>query len=276
MHTDEEPSYLIIPAAGLGTRMRSVNPDVPKEMLPVGHKPAVQYAVEEGISAGIKNIVIIINKEKEILRRYFEDDRFSKSIFPLAFEETRKISSACSMTFLYQDEPSGESDAIGCAGDIVGSHSAAVIYPDNICFPAPGALMTLKPFFNICKKDVVALSEVTEKTAPVTGNAGRVDISPLTDPLYNIERFIPKGPGAFTLRFRGEMRACGICISGPHLFDYINRSEKTHESGEHTDFPVRSLILKERGMLGCRLSGTVFDIGNPAGYKLCLEELNKS
>jgi UTP--glucose-1-phosphate uridylyltransferase len=179
------------------------------------------------------------------------------------------------MTFLYQNEPSGESDAIGCAGDIAGSHSAAVIYPDNIYFPAPGALVVLKPFFNTHKKDIVALSEVTEKTAPVTGNAGRVDVKPLTDSLYSIERFIPKGPGRFTLRFRGEIRACGISISGPHMFDYINKSRNAHESGEHTDFPVRSLILKKRGMLGCRLPGTVFDIGNPAGYKLCLDELEK-
>ena len=53
------PKYLIIPAAGLGTRMKSVNPDIPKEMLPVGDKPAIQYAVEEGLSADIKNIIII-------------------------------------------------------------------------------------------------------------------------------------------------------------------------------------------------------------------------
>ena len=71
MITDsEEPEYLIIPAAGRGTRMIEINPDLPKEMLPIGNKPAIQYAVEEGITAGIRNIIIVINRHKEIIRRY--------------------------------------------------------------------------------------------------------------------------------------------------------------------------------------------------------------
>jgi UTP--glucose-1-phosphate uridylyltransferase len=61
--------FLIIPAAGLGTRMRQVTPDLPKELLPVGHKPAIQYTVEEGFSANIKNIIIIISRQKEIIRQ---------------------------------------------------------------------------------------------------------------------------------------------------------------------------------------------------------------
>ena len=50
------PRYLIIPAAGLGTRMQTVNPDIPKELFSLGYKPAIQYSVEEALSAGIKNI----------------------------------------------------------------------------------------------------------------------------------------------------------------------------------------------------------------------------
>lgn len=256
MNKQEEPRYLIIPAAGLGTRMRSIDPDLPKEMLPVGDKPAIQYAVDEGISAGIKNIIIIINKQKEIVRRYFED---------------QKSGTECSFTFLYQKEPLGESDAISYAGDITGSHSAAVIYPDNLYIPSPGTLKALKPVFNKYKKDVIALTEVTENNSPGISNAGRVDISLLSDPVFTIEKFIPKSRGTFAPRFKGELRACGIYISGPYIFDYIERSRNKYTDGELTDLPVRSLILKERGMLGCRLPGTVFDIGNPSGYKKCLE-----
>ncbi len=72
-------------------------------------------------------------------------------------------------------------------------------------------------------------------------------------------------------RFKGELRACGIFVSGPHLFEYIERLRGSVEESEFTDFPVRSLILRERGILGCLLPWTVFDIGNPAGYKQCLE-----
>ena len=75
-------------------------------------------------------------------------------------------------------------------------------------------------------------------------------------------------------RYENELRACGIGISGPYLFDYIERTRETVVDKEFTDFPVRRLILKERGTLGYRLPGTVFDIGNPKGYKQCTDYIN--
>lgn len=266
----DEPFYLIIPAAGLGTRMRAVNPDVPKEMLPVGHKPAIQYAVVEGLSAGIKNIVIIINKQKETIRQYFEDKKFRQKMFPLAAEEMEKVNTACSISFLYQKEPLGESDAVSLAMDVVGKHALAIIYPDNIYFPASGALSILKSVFSQYRTDVTALMEVTEENAQGIGNSGRVDLTYVKDAVFHIEKFHPKGKSYFTHRFKGELRTCGIAISGPHIFEYIERLRHTIKEKEFTDVPVGSLMLKEKGLLGCRLPGTVFDIGNPRGYELCL------
>jgi UTP--glucose-1-phosphate uridylyltransferase len=273
LNKQDEPSYLIIPAAGLGTRMRAINPNVPKEMLPIGYKPVIQYAVEEGISAGIKNIVIIINRQKEIIRKYFEDRRLRQEMFPHAIKELEQITEKSSITFLYQKEPLGESDAIGLAKDIVGNHSVAIIYPDNIYFPAPGVLNILKTVFKQYRMDVIALMEVTDKNAHGISNSGRVDLTYLKDTIYRIERFYSKGEGYFAIRFKGELRACGISISGPHIFEYIERLRDTIKEKEFTDFPVRTLILKERGLIGCHLPGTVFDIGNPKGYELCINHV---
>lgn len=260
---EEEPLYLIIPSAGLGERMKSVDPDIPKEMLPIGNRPAIQYAVEEGLSAGIKNIVIIINRQKEIIWKYFEDKK-------------GEIERGCSITFLYQKKPMGESDAISLAEDVVGNHATAIIYPDNIYFPAPGALKILKAVFRKYRMDVFALTEVTDENAPGLGNAGRVDLSPFGADVYRIKRFHPKGEGHFVPRFKGELRACGITISGPHIFEYIRKARDLVREGEFTDMPVRNLMLDEKGLLGCRLPGTVFDIGNPKGYELCLSYIKKN
>ena len=112
------PDYLIIPAAGLGTRMKSVNADLPKELLPVGHKPVIQYTVEEEIAAGIKNIILIISKHKDIIRRYFTDTDLCKKLFPEAVTELEDILRAAAFSFLYQKEPLGESDAINYAKNI--------------------------------------------------------------------------------------------------------------------------------------------------------------
>jgi len=272
---EDETTYLIIPAAGLGKRMKPVNPKMPKEMLPIGNKPAIQYAVEEGLSAGIQNIVIIINRKKEIIRKYFTNRKFRQKFFPSALEDSRKIENEYLITFLYQEDPLGESDAISLAEDVVGNNITAIIYPDNIYLPAPGALKILKAAFLKYGKDIAALTEVRKENVYGFGNSGRVDLSPLEDNIFCIERFLPKGNGHFVPRFKGELRTCGITISGPHIFEYIKKARELVMDGELTDVPVRSLILKEKGFLGCRLPGIVFDIGHPEGYKLCLSYIEK-
>ena len=272
---NEEPRYLVIPAAGLGTRMRTVNPDIPKEMLPVANKPSVQYAVEEGLSAGIKDILIIINRKKEIIREYFEERKMREKLYPKAVEKMDEIQRECRLTFLYQTELLGEADAISLTRDIAGRDAVAIIYPDNIYFPAPGALKILKAVFIRFRKDVTALMEVNEDNAMGISNAGRVNLSLLERDIYQIEKFHPKGKGHFLPRFEGELRTCGINISGPHIFEYIERARFSVQEGELTDVPFRIMMLKERQHLGCKLPGKVFDIGNPKGYGLCLKSVGE-
>lgn len=273
-----EPHYLIIPAAGLGKRMRAVNPDLPKELLPIGKKPAIQYTVEEGLSAGIKDIIIIINREKEIIREYFEDKKqlnYGDLFSPVCAEDLKKIRQECSLMFMYQKNPLGESDALSYAENIAGNHAVAVMYPDNVYLPAPGALKILKPVFNQFGTEVIALNEVSDHISHTLSNAGRVDIDHLTDNVFRIQKFHAKTEGHFVPRFHRELRACGIYISGSFIFKYVARARDTVKEGEFTDIYVRNLILKEKGMIGCKLPGTVFDIGNPKGYALCLEYVQK-
>jgi len=262
--------YLIIPAAGLGTRMRSVDPSLPKEMLPINGKPAIQYTAAEGFSVGIRKIVIVINRDKENIRRYFEEPLFRKTIYPQAAAEMARITEQCTIIFLYQPEPLGEADAIGLCRDTVGNSSLAIIYPDNLYAPPPGALQHLLPHFYNTGKDIIGLTVVTPINQEGISNAGRVDLQPLDGDLSSIKRLLPKGEGPFVPRFAGELRACGIMLSkGSHLFDCIEQARKIVHQGEFTDMPLRILIMQQKGLLGCRLPGQVFDIGNPLGFNKC-------
>jgi UTP--glucose-1-phosphate uridylyltransferase len=269
----EAPQCLVIPAAGLGTRMRSVNPDLPKEMLPIAGRPAIQYAVREGVAAGIENIVIVISERKEIIREYFERREAIRRLYPQAAAEMDEIKAACGLTFVYQPEPLGESDAIGLSRGAVGDGTVAIIYPDNVYLPAPGALRMLKHAYELYGEDVNALTAVNAENAQGISNSGRVKLRHLKDDVYRIEGFVPKGSGYFSPRFEGELRTCGISITGSHVYDYIERARKKTDKEEFTDYRVRSLMLGERGLLGLRLPGRVFDVGNPAGYAMCLRHV---
>ena len=70
----------IIPLAGLGTRLLPLTSVFAKELLPINGKPGIQYILDECINAGIKEIIFIISKKKEIKRKYFYNDKFYKDI----------------------------------------------------------------------------------------------------------------------------------------------------------------------------------------------------
>ena len=70
----------IIPLAGLGTRMLPLTSVFPKELLPINGRPGIEYILDECIDAGVKDIIFIISKKKEIIRKYFYNDNFYKSI----------------------------------------------------------------------------------------------------------------------------------------------------------------------------------------------------
>lgn len=268
-----KPQYLVIPAAGYGTRLKPVRDDLPKEMLPVGDKPSILYCLEEAVSAGIDQVVIIINHKKEILRHYLENLDFAKSLYPGTVEELKRIQGKCSVHFLYQKNPWGEADALGLAEDIVVDKALAVMYPDNFYFPGPGILSQMSKIFSQKDFDIIALSKVNKVNSHAFGNSGRVDLSRIDNDLYSIRKFYDKSPGSFVPRWDNELRACGISITGPHLFDYIKRARPKDLQNEFTDGPVRSLILQERTILGLKLSGNIYDIGFPLGYEFCCNQI---
>lgn len=249
--------------------MRSAYPDTPKEMLLIDGIPAIQYAVQEGLSANLERLVIIISQKKEHIRRYFEEKTFRQNASSHPDEERETMLERCKITFLYQDKPQGEADALSLARDVVGNNVLAVIYPDNIFFPAPGALLTLKSVFRHYGKDIIGLCPVSHGSVSGIGNAGRVSLTHLVGDIYKIRHFFPKGEGYFIPRFKDELRACGISIVHPHIFEYIEKSRASVKNGEFTDIYFRQVMLQEQELLGCRLPGRVFDIGNPRGYEFC-------
>ena len=70
----------IIPLAGQGTRLLPLSSVFAKELLPINGKPVVEYIIEECIQAGIKEIIFIISKKKEIIKKYFYNDKYYKNI----------------------------------------------------------------------------------------------------------------------------------------------------------------------------------------------------
>jgi UTP--glucose-1-phosphate uridylyltransferase len=122
----------VIPAAGLGTRFLPATKAQPKEMLPVVDKPVIQYVVEEAITSGIKDILIVTGKGKRAI-----EDHFGKGEVNNRFiDELDELMRGVNLFYTRQKEPRGLGDAVYHAKSFVGDEAFALLLGDTITIPA--------------------------------------------------------------------------------------------------------------------------------------------
>ena len=146
-----EISKAIIPAAGLGTRFLPFTKSVPKEMLPLLNKPAIQYIIEEGLHSGISNFCLITSREKQAIANYFdyapELDLFLKERGKSELlTSLDRIIKAAHFTYVRQSEPLGLGHAVLQARHTIGKEYFGIFLPDDIIVNKkdPGLLQLIK------------------------------------------------------------------------------------------------------------------------------------
>lgn len=154
----------VIPAAGLGTRFLPATKAVPKELFPIGDRPAIQYVIDEALGAGIDHIVIVSSRSKPAIEAYFRPDEALEAILEAdgkldVVERLRSIGRDWRVTVVYQDDPKGLGHAVGCAAEAVGAEPFAVLLPDELM----GSSALLAQMNGVCASSggsVVAALEV--------------------------------------------------------------------------------------------------------------------
>ena len=128
----------IIPLAGLGTRLLPLTSVFAKELLPINGKPGLEYILEECIEAGIKEVIFIISKKKEMIKNYFYNDKFYKDIIKKkkdlrVIEEYKKILKYRKMIkFVYQNKPKGTGDAVLKTKRFIKDKYFLMLLPDDL------------------------------------------------------------------------------------------------------------------------------------------------
>ena len=127
----------VIPAAGLGTRFLPATKAVPKEMLSIVDKPAIQYVIEEAIGAGIEDILVITAPSKKALEDHFDTNYELEGLLEARgkldmLALVQNLSSMIKLHFTRQGRPLGLGHAIGMARSFVGDEPFAVLLPDDI------------------------------------------------------------------------------------------------------------------------------------------------
>ena len=127
----------VIPAAGLGRRFLPFTKAVPKELLPVGSKPAIQRIIDECLDAGIEHLIVVTSRSKQALEAYLHPSpalvaELRAAGHPREAAAVEQIGREVDVSIVYQDEPLGLGHAVGCAERLVAGRSFAVLLPDEI------------------------------------------------------------------------------------------------------------------------------------------------
>jgi UTP--glucose-1-phosphate uridylyltransferase len=237
----------IIPAAGKGTRFLPVTRAVPKEMLPIGAKPAIQLIVEEAIDAGADDVVIVISEEKEIIRRYFEGD----------------AELAAKIRFVYQHEQKGLGHAVLQAGGSRDPGPVLVLLGDALVSgPNPSRAMV-----ELSRRHGGASVIGLERVPPE--KVSRYGIVK-ADAEMKISDLVEKP--------RPEAAPSDLAIAGRYLldgavFDLLATQEAGHGGEIQLTDSIRRL-LADKEVYGYIYPGKRQDIGNPQGYFKALEAFN--
>ena len=256
----------IIPAAGLGTRFLPFTKAVPKEMLPLLNKPAIQYIIEEAVEANVTNCLMVVNKNKEAISNHFdlnlELEVLLKSRGSIdLLNSIKKITHDLSFTYIRQPEPLGLGHAIWLARHTIGKEYFAVQLPDEIIISKTSALQQLIKIARQEKATVVGVQEVPIETAP---NYGIIGIKKqITPNLFQVSHLTEKpsqkdAPSNYAL--------IGRYILSHKVFAALETIE-TDKNGELqlTD-AISQMMYNNEKVFAYKVQGIRYDIGNPIGW----------
>ena len=160
----------VLPVAGFGTRVLPATKAIPKELLPVVDRPALQYVVDEAVEAGIEHIVFVTGRGKGAIEDYFDlsfeletslASKASKADILAEVQKTRLPAGGASFT--RQQEPLGLGHAIWCARDIVGDEPFAILLPDVIVKAEKSCLAQMVDAYNKTGGNIIAVDPVPEE-----------------------------------------------------------------------------------------------------------------
>ncbi|MEK7097761.1 MAG: UTP--glucose-1-phosphate uridylyltransferase GalU [Patescibacteria group bacterium] len=255
----------ILPVAGFGTRFFPATKAQPKEMLPVVDKPAIQYLVEEAVSAGIEEIIFVTGRGKRSIEDHFdysfelEYNLVEKNKHDL-LKEVRKISELAKFSYVRQPKPLGDGHAIACAAHLVGDESVLIMFGDALYNSEIQPAQQLIDVFNKYNYSVIGLAEVAREEVNKFGVIDGID---LTDGVYEIKNIIEKPK---VEKAPSNLAAVGKYIITPDVLEILSNMTEG-KSGEIRLADAFDILLKKnKPLYGKKLEGEWLDTGDKFGF----------
>ena len=229
----------VIPAAGKGTRFLPATKAIPKAMIPIIDKPAIQYVVDEALESGIEEVLIIISPDGDSIKNHFADQK--------------------EVSFVIQPEPRGLGAAIMYAEEFAKSEPFAVLLGDDIVYnPAKPAIKQLMDAADRFNSAVIGVQTVAEELVSLYGIAEGVDIEPR---ITKVSRMVEK-PKPSEVTSRHSM--LGRYVLTPGIFDAIKKTPPGI-GGEIQITDALDILRQSESVYAYDFEGRRYDAGNKFG-----------
>lgn len=255
----------VIPAAGLGTRLLPNTKSIPKEMLPLVDKPVIQYIVEEAVSAGVEQILIITNRGKTAIEDYFDyapdlEERLLADGKEKDAAVVHRVADMADVLFLRQKETKGLGHAIWRAKSFVGDEPFAILLGDDIMLGKKPVLKQLVEAAEVNSCSAVAIHEVPDELI-VKYSSVKLE-EPLGERVWRISDMNEKP----TLEEKlSQFAILGRYVLAPAIFDILASTPPGRNSEIQLTDGMKELVRHEK-MVGVDFEGRRYDTGNLQGY----------
>lgn len=254
----------VITAAGLGTRVLPASKAIPKEMLPIVDKPAIQYIVEEIVKAGITDILIITSRGKTVMEDHFDrapelEQRLEATHKDAMLKDVVDVANLANITYLRQKETRGLGHAVYCAKSFADGEPLAVLYGDDVIIgddPAIGQLCRAYEEFGL---GVAGIKKVPETDIHKYSSLA---VAPLHDRLYRVTDMVEKP--ATPDKVLSLYSILGRCVLPPEIFDLLEHTEPG-AGGEIQLTDAMRELAKTKSMIGVDFTGKRYDMGSKLG-----------
>ncbi|WP_214466461.1 UTP--glucose-1-phosphate uridylyltransferase GalU [Microbacterium flavescens] len=265
----------VIPAAGLGTRFLPATKAMPKEMLPVVDKPAIQYVVEEAAQAGIDDILVIIGRNKNAISNHFDsvpelEEKLKDKGDVDRLHRVLESSDLADIHFVRQGEPKGLGHAVLRAKAHVGDSSFAVLLGDDLIDERDELLTTMISEHERTGATIIALMEVAPEHIHMYG-AAAVEATD-TDGLVKVTGLVekPKKEDA-----PSNLAIIGRYVLSPGVFEILERTEPGKGGEIQLTDALQELAADTEGpgVYGVIFRGRRYDTGDRVDYIKAIVQL---
>ena len=254
----------VIPAAGLGTRVLPITKVMPKEMLPIVDKPAIQYIVEEAVRSGIEDILIITNRGKDVMEDYFDyapelEDKLRRAGKDDLIELVHKPANLANIFFVRQKQTLGLGHAIYQARRFVGNEPFAVLLGDDIIRAKDPVIGQLIRAAEKYEASAIGVQQVSDEAI---SRYSSVAVSELEERVFSVSDLNEKPSPEEKF---SNYAILGRYVLTPEIFDILETQAPGYGGEIQLTDGLETLCHQER-MVAVDFEGRRYDTGNLCGF----------